>query len=210
MDEVLIWALENEPRVFGGTLGQLRQNDSHAAFECVVLAAEEARKFVGDSKKQKAVLVRKTRNLYHDHLRRKYGVAKDEEGRRTYRFHVHYDSAWVSKVLDEERQAAPAQGLSWEALHPKVVHEAIRRDFTADEVRLFELTVEGESSEAIGYEMNLTSSAVRKRMERLRPALASCIADASGLKTDYVLLLLGGRNKAGASARCHAGRELLS
>ena len=198
MDEALIWGLENERRVFGPELWDSHaQADCSVAFECLIRAAEEARRFSDNPEKQKAVLIRKARNLFRDHLRQVYGVTKNKEGKRVYRVRVAYDSSELDDAETAGHKALVTHDeFAQAAMDPAAVHAALREDFSDDEVRLFELIVTGMSSQAIGAELHLAAATVRKRWERLRPAIARRIAEVTGLEEYYVSRLLGARRRA--------------
>lgn len=202
MDEALTWGLQNERRVFGPELWDSHaQADCLVAFECIVRAAEEARKYSDDPGKQRAVLIRKSRNLFRDHLRRVYGVTKNKEGRRVRRVNVAYDSSELDDLASAGHEALVThQEFALAAMDPAAVHAALREHFSDDAVRLFELVVTGLSSQAIGAELHLAPATVRKRWERLRPAMAHQIAEVAGLEEYYVARLLGARGRGRKSA----------
>lgn|GEM_PF-6854448 len=119
--------------------------------------------------RQKQILKRKARNLLIDCLRRSLPTATDEYGNPGFRFEVAYDSDKVDSILNESESPLMGPDLSWESLDPEAMHAALRGRFTQEQIRLFELSVTGASSEAIGQKLALAATTVRKRWERLRP-----------------------------------------
>lgn len=215
MDEVLGWALENESRVFGRKLWRpYAESESLVAFECIVLAVEEAKAHSDEPERQKAIVCRKARNLLRDHLRRRFGLVRGKDGFRRFKYsEIPFGEFGDDPPEAENRRCGlddvllQTEEYVGEGLDPVAVHAALRENFPPAQVRLFELTVAGLSSRAIGLELGLDAAAVRKRWQRVRPEIARCIAEVTGLEEAYVARLLGARRKLGAGSRCSQGRK---
>jgi len=207
LDEVLIWAVENEHMIFGhGLLARFAQRHSEEVFECLLLAVEEAKAQSTDIEKRKSVLIRKARNLFWDRLRRRYGVRAGSGGRvlRTEEITFSPDDLAVQMLSTESAEHETL--VRHFTVGPQDVRRALETRFSPEEVRMLELKLEGCSSTVVAAELGLSPSNVRKRLERLRPEIAQCIAEVTGLEPYFIERLLGAR--ATARSRTQPGYVL--
>ncbi|NLE74254.1 MAG: sigma-70 family RNA polymerase sigma factor [Actinobacteria bacterium] len=200
MRKLYIWAHSHEREVFGQTLAKSIELHSEAAMECMLQAAEAAMSSAPDLETQKRHLCRVAKSRFIDFLRHRYGTRRTREGKRvlaTGENPVDMSNSAAQQLghsPSAEDQLFAANELRRQLPDPAVIRENLRQVHGDRDCTLFAMSMENRSSIEIGETLGMTPANVRKRWERIKPALAQTLATVLGWETDRVMYFLAQPN----------------
>ncbi len=197
MRELYVWAHSHEREVFGNKLIDTAELHSEAAMECMLQAAEAAIRSAPDFETQKRHLKRVARSRFIDYLRRHCGTRKTSAGRRELAVReelIDMSNDFAAQELGHspsaEDQLFASAELRPQLSDPTVVWEKLRQAHGDRDYTLFAMSMENRSSREIGETLGMTAANVRKRWERIKPAMAQTLAATLDWDVERVMYFL--------------------